>query len=245
MLFVVLFLTLGAALPSQALRDSKELLPIADSYVRSLGQDFNWGRAGHLWVRSGEEEMISFLMFDLSQIPSDALVEEAELRLYAVGVFLNAVVVGVHYCADNDWTELGITYSNMPEFQPDPLDSVNVTTAFIWYEWNVTDTARLTMGAADKRLSLALKAETENKTWDEFNSANPMLGTSENDTRPRLSVLYSYSPSSGPDPVLIGLVAIGVASASIVALELALIRRKRGKQAKECSGEVPSHLPPS
>lgn len=242
MFVVVLFLTLGAALPSQASRERRELLPIADSYVRSSGPDFNWGIAHHLWVASGQEEMISFLMFDLSEIPSDALVEEAALRLYASVVDIETVV-GVHYCADNDWTELGITYSNKPEFQPEPLDSANITTALAWYEWNIADTTRSTLGATDKRLSLVVKTETEKEAWITFGSTNPMLSPSETgeDWRPRLSVLYSYSPGSGPDPVLIGLLAIGIVGTSIVALELAYIQRKRGKQAKQRSGEIPSH----
>jgi hypothetical protein len=41
--------------------------------------------------------------------------------------------------------------------------------------------------------------------------------------------------------VLIGLIAIGVAGASAIALELAYIQRKRGKQAKERSGEIQGH----
>lgn len=215
----------------QALRDRKALLPTADSYVTREFPDANLGREWILRVMGdGTLETLAFLMFDLGEIPSNAVVEEAELRLYAPGGSSNGIVY-LHYCGDNDWTEFGVTYNNKPAYSPELLGTINVTSQWTWYEVNLTETARSTFSKGDKRLSLAITGETlPHAVIVEFDSRTfPLVPSGEN-THPQLSVLYSYTPSSGIDPVLVGLIAIGIVGISSVGLGLVYIWRKRRKQ---------------
>jgi hypothetical protein len=176
-------------------------------------------------------------MFDLGGLPSDAVIEETTLRLSAItgGLAVPPVSVSAHYCPSNDWTEYEITYNNKPEFEAQPLDTVNnitsgTTWAFTWYEWHVTNTVQTVFNRADKRISFTMK--TDDDSGMSFNSRNsPSV-----DNRPQLSVLYSYTPSSGVDPILVGTIVIGVAAASAIGL-VAYTRRKRRKTSHMITGK--------
>lgn len=210
--------------PVQAIRDRKTLSPVADAEVRSAQPDVNLGRIWGLSVERNSEETVNYLMFDLGQLPAGTTaIEEAALRLYAAeGTATSTGEVNVHYCPSNDWTEDGITY-NKPAFQSETIDSVNVTSNSIWYEWNVTSTATSTLRTADKRLSVALEGSTNGGIIVFYSRQSPGV-----DLRPQLSVLYSYTPSSGKEPVLVALIVIVVAAASAIGL-VAYTRRKKRK----------------
>jgi hypothetical protein len=217
--------------PVQALRDKKALSPTADSHVTREFPDANWGRTPGLFVRDDEvHETLAFLMFDLAELPSNAAIEEATLRLYPDAGTSNGTV-NLHHCPSNDWNEYEITYNNKPAYSPEPLGNINVTSKWTWYELDLTQTARSMLSKDNKRLSLALTGETlPNWTTVAFNSRNFPLDPPGQSTKPQLSVLYSYTPSSGIDPVVIGLIAVGLVSVSGIGLGLIYMRRKRRKQ---------------
>lgn len=233
LLVLVLLLTSVPAISTvQAPRYMKTLNPTADSHVANEGPDKNWGRSWSLFVRGNGTEILAFLMFDLSQIPSDAGVEWAKLRLYASYVNIRALI-SVYHCPNNDWTEEGITYNNKPTFSTTPIDTANVT-SINSYEWNVTGTVQSTLEAADKKLTLVLKADTH--TWVNFDSRNKPYASQ---TRPQLVVLYQASPPSGTDPVLTTLILIVVIGAVAVGLGLSYILLKRRKPPKETANQTP------
>lgn len=213
--FVLLGMLGPNAMHVEALQ-GKILVPTADADVWSEEADWNRGRVMDLdVVRLGiSSERLAFLMFDLWEIPIGSNISEAKLQMYAGAVDIKALV-SAHYCASNDWAEDEITYNNKPSFSAMATDALNVTRALTWYEWNVTEAARTALSAADKKLSLVLKADTQggivfrskDDPW-----ALPQGGVP--DTRPHLNVLYVAPPPSGNDPtftILILIIAAGIA----------------------------------
>ena len=116
----------------------KTLIPIADSYVRNVQPNSNYGgESGLLVINNYREEDIAFIMFNLIEIPSDTPIISVKLRLYAKFVFYS-FNISVFHCPNNDWGEFNITWINKPSFSVDALDSVVVDREDTWYEWNVT-----------------------------------------------------------------------------------------------------------
>lgn len=226
-LFTLLFVLLGMLVPNimrvEALQ-GKILTPIADSYVWNEAPDWNRGKEWNLIVQENGIERIVFLMFDLSQIPTGASIDESKLRLFTNDVDIKAPV-STHYCSSNGWTEDGITYNNKPSFSETPIDALNVTKALTWYEWNVTDATQTALTTADRKLSLVLKAGTHGGIV--FRSKdNPWATPPYPDTRPKLEVLY-VAPPSGNDASLTLLIVIVIVGAVAIGLELTYIRLKR------------------
>lgn len=229
LLVLALLLTLvHSLLPVKAPLEGKTLNPVADSEVREEFPDWNLGREWSLSVWGNGMETFAFLMFDLSQIPSGATMEWAMLRLYAKGVFIKALV-SVYYCPSNDWTEEGITYNNKPAFSPNPTDTANVTKPG-WYEWNVTGNFQSAFEAADKKLSLVLKADTYGSlAFDSKDS--PYAHPPYPETRPRLVVSYLAPPPSDNNSILTAaiVVVVIVATAMVLALTYILLKRRKRK----------------
>lgn len=229
-----LLLLLPASRAQEVVEQVKVLTPVADSHVISEGPDNNWGLQWFLWVEGNSEEILTYLKFDLSDVPSDAVVNSATLKLFTKFVSA-ATVIAAYYCPTNDWTEDGITYNNKPQFSPDPLDSVNVTETSRSYWWNVTSAVQSTFEPAkDKKLTLVLKAETSTNrthTIEFFSKNTPYIETSQ---RPLLTVSYLASPSSGNniDPALILLITIVIGAAAIT-LTVAYTRLKKRKHAEQ------------
>jgi hypothetical protein len=234
---LVLALLLTSALitlPVQAPQEMKTLKPIADSHVANEGPDRNWGREWNLFVRGNGTEILAFLMFDLSQVPSGATIEGAKLRLYTMGVFIKALV-SVYYCPSNDWTEEGITYNNKPAFSPNPTDTANVTKQG-WYEWDVTGNFQSAFETADKKLSLVLKADTYGSLA--FDSKDNPWTNPYYETRPRLVVSYLAPPPSGNNSILTAAIVIVVIGAAAIVLALTYILLRRRKRQVQVQRKV-------
>lgn len=234
---VLLFTSTTTISIVQAPQETKTLEPKADSSVSSESPNFNVGRYYKLEVWVSFEERFSFLMFDLSEIPSGAVIEEAKLRLYTSGDESKKAPISVYHCPSNDWTEDGITYNNKPSFSTTPIDTANVTNTFTWYTWNVTGTVQSTVKATDKRLSLVLKADSQG--WVEFMSKNSPFGQPLGSDRPKLVVSYTAPPPSGTNPILTGLIVIGLTGAAIVGLTLTYTHLKKKKPTAQTPQPTP------
>jgi hypothetical protein len=81
------------------------------------------------------------LKFDLSTIPNGALVDEATLQVYAYTVSETANV-DAYSCSNNSWTELTLTYSDMPSYDATSLDTTTIASSDRWYNWSVVDAVR-------------------------------------------------------------------------------------------------------
>ncbi len=138
------------------------LYPTADSYVDSDSRTVNYGGDTSLevyyshYLFLGFSRKYTYLKFDLSRIPSDAVIVSAYLELYCKYKSAATVVVGVHY-VEEDWNEVEITYSNRPLFRPQPSDTVSVAYGDHWYSWEVTNEIKTNL--EKRRVSFALSVE--------------------------------------------------------------------------------------
>lgn len=110
--------------------ETKTLNPIADSYLESSSPNSNYGgkdvlrvsdvrhflTMNNLTIESYHAKTLSFLLFDLSDIPKNATIDSATLQVYCYYV-TETHKIGVNYCSDNSWKEYGITWNNMPKFK--------------------------------------------------------------------------------------------------------------------------------
>jgi hypothetical protein len=144
------------------------LNPIADAEVRPDNPDMNYGQEKCLDIDIGENQTLSYIMFSFndlnSSIPSDATIISATLVLDVTsGSWYTAgghATVGVHYCQDNSWNELGITWNNKPVFETKPTDTVGFGMFSFTgtREWNATEDVRKALSS--RRLTEVVKFET-------------------------------------------------------------------------------------
>jgi len=118
--------------------------PTDDTYTDFDNPDSNYGGQSSLKVEKYQDsfentwETIVWLKFNLSDVPDGAVVDVATLELYSY-IVTETYNVYAHSCSDNSWTELTLTYSNMPNFNATSMDLTPVSSGFEWYSWNVID----------------------------------------------------------------------------------------------------------
>jgi hypothetical protein len=141
-----------------ALLNTVSLEPVADSYVSSSSTSSNYGTASELLVDRSYQQ--SYLKFDLSSLPLGATIDEARLTLTAYTGFAHGGNGNVYtyLVSDDSWTEMGITYSNAPSYDPTALGSW-----FLWYNYNDYTVYEGTFSTDDLRIAV----EDENDT-DQF-----------------------------------------------------------------------------
>jgi hypothetical protein len=173
-LIVLLFLTNFAFIPSVNSTevigsDVANFYPIADSYVNESSPNTNYGSDTRLRIECNSYHLYSYIMFDLSSLPSDANIINAKLWLTLMdidGYGSWGVTIGAHYCSDNSWNEASITWNNKPSFTLERTDAEG-----FWYvflpstdSWNVTADARTAFGS-DKMLTEVMIFEEPQTSW--------------------------------------------------------------------------------
>ena len=124
--------------------------PVDDTYIESWSPNSNFGGQGSLEISNYEHygetrQRIIWLKFNLSEVPDGAVVDVAILELYSNSV-PETYNVYAHSCFDNSWTELTLTYSNMPTFNLTQMDLAVVSRPSEWYNWSIVDAVK---GAID------------------------------------------------------------------------------------------------
>jgi len=141
------------------------LLPSHDAYVHSR-ESATPHNTGDLYVGDenyNEPAVVcrSYLMFDLSAIPSGKQINSAKLYLRTWGVGPNpAIVVGSCYLNDDSWQESTITWKNAPTGYGTPSDTQTCNSSATWYNWNVTAEAKIAY-YGDLKLSEVLVSSSE------------------------------------------------------------------------------------
>jgi len=178
------------------------LKPSDDTYVDSSNPGSNYGGQIYLeiseWnVFSAHYDLMAWLKFDLSSVPDGAVVDGATLSLYtpivgetfnvhayAGSAFLNASTV-------TPWTELTLTYSNMPSYNTTSMDSVLVATANLWYNWSVVAAVRNALNDNPKSVTLVMREPTLHSSATSvyfYSKENPVTPT---DYSPKLTIHWS------------------------------------------------------
>ena len=81
---------------------------------------------------------LAYLKFDLSSIPEGAYNIRAYLGLYTGAIVSQTTEVIVMFCEDNDWSELGITWSNKPSPESFYVFQT-VAKASTWYTYIINE----------------------------------------------------------------------------------------------------------
>jgi len=128
MLIVMSFSSLRF-LPVVNASESITLDPIADRCVSNIGTTEE-----DLTVRYEDGlKWLSFLAFNLSEIPSGASIDSATLKVKTYFVFSQAYVSA--YCSSNaDWVETGMSWDTKPDVD-DYVGAEWISTHEEWYTW--------------------------------------------------------------------------------------------------------------
>ncbi len=158
---------------------------VADSYVNSSSPETNYGSLDHLCVSTNSEEDLIYLMFDLSSLPPEALIIAAELKLYITDIGGVVGNINAHYCANNSWTQEGITWNNKPDFDSQATHK-NYFGMIVWtgyHSWDVTSDVQtaLSQGSLSQ---VILRESSGHATFESLEATH----------EPRLEVEYSVKP---------------------------------------------------
>ncbi|HEY62981.1 MAG TPA: DUF11 domain-containing protein, partial [Caldilineae bacterium] len=147
-LLLAAFAAPRAAPASQALPQTQVILePVAMAWVSSAEPDTNFGGRGYIWVGYGHgtgdtlSALRGLVKFDLSGIPSDAIITEA--RLYAAIIDAQGLpdhfVYYAGYALDQmtRWTEDGVTWNNHPNAAWGTA-YLDISATFGQVSWDVT-----------------------------------------------------------------------------------------------------------
>jgi hypothetical protein len=161
-------------------RTRVSLFPVADAFVNSEQPDNNFGGEDHLSadITTGTSKYYNYtyIMFDLSLLPADAVVESADLNLlvwnFAYRVYSPGPKIYVHYCSDNSWTEFGITWNNKPAFDIAATSYVDPPVWRVYNIWDVTEDAlsAVSSGKLTEVLMWPDQTQSDAYAWIDFRS---------------------------------------------------------------------------
>ena len=162
--------------------------PTADSYVSEGYPDDNYGTDNCLYIQSSTvdwKNMRSYLQFDVSSIPDDAVITDVSLRLFCLFALI-ADTWSDLYGFDDAWSEDTVTWNNQPcnPYSDPVLASREMTSgdATSWCEWSCFDLTQYVRDhLADDTVNLMLKTYIENDAglysfWsNDYTENNPEL----------------------------------------------------------------------
>lgn len=178
---VFIILLLEGFIPVFSSASSKVLLNAVDaSYVKNyetsislestIHHEVNYHEEANLYVcnwshERSNETAISFLKFDLSEIPNNSTIQSVILKLHTANSYhIDDTLVSLHYCPNNSWLENIITWDNKPNFDEQNLESIWVSQKEHpmdgkYYSWNVTNSILTAFEQNKNQISFALTAD--------------------------------------------------------------------------------------
>lgn len=213
------------------------IIAIADSYVKSIEPDENYGTSDFLNAYNHQFQFLNitytasysiWLRFDLSGIPSEAKINSIALRMHtnsATSGITNKV--GVFICDNNTWTESKITWNNAHALSTtQAFQIINVSISNENYDFNLTSVLE---GKSEVTLVLKSLQLTAPGEWAVFDSKETSFVYA-----PKLIVNYS-NPYY---PIDFGLIAIIAAIVIIASIVLVLYLSKMGRKKSPRKSEV-------
>ena len=199
LIFLIFGLTLNF-IPVQGLPDETTLYPTNDSYVSSVDPGLSYGELEELYASNrtlfGGVIRNSYLLFNLSSLPSEDIIISAKVNLYVVYIG-SQIEVKAHYCADTDWHESNITYNNAPQFEKDPLSTVTINQKGESIFFNVTS-AVLDSWDDNKLVSFVITSEERNNSADYVQFRSKEHEEFLFDTRPKLIIEHQSETPTTP-----------------------------------------------
>ncbi len=162
----------------------------ADSYVNQGSAGTNYGSGATMSVQSRlSQAQRTLVMFDLSAIPENSVINSATLELYASSAPTTGLTLNVHRITGT-WTESGVTWTNQPAYNSTVDSSLAGGTAAGWKIWNIASVVQGWVDGTNVNYGLIVKGSVENdKTSLTYTFSSKENGTSGN--RPSLRINYT------------------------------------------------------
>ena len=167
---------------------------VGDSYTKSYAPDTNYGISNSMWVHTGDNSTSNkwngrtYIMWDLSVVPSGATINNANLSLFLATNSLSRNLQA--YNTSNGWHEYNITWNNQPSTSvlQSTTASGSASNPNIWIYWNVTNAVVFQYSQASKNVSIVIKDSVESDSvWPEEGFFSKEYTT----TRPQLVITYT------------------------------------------------------
>jgi len=190
-----------------------QIAPTADSWVESSKPNDNHGSDTTLHVKvevgcSIRAEVTNvrrtYLKFDLSGLPSGAIIDSAILHMYRT----TDNDIPSAYTTGDAWTETGITWNNQPG--PGTFICDGALESDNWFKWDLTSYVASEF-AGDKIVSVVLKFKVESGS-DQHMDFTSSEGTWNQ--RPWLEISYHMPPPTAT--VTFGQVGVGTDFTGVV-----------------------------
>ncbi|MFZ4455947.1 MAG: DUF7594 domain-containing protein [Bacteroidales bacterium] len=155
---------------------SNTLNPVADTYVYGSATTTNNGTLTDLVSKKGSNstgDRIIYMQFDISG-QNIFSISSAKVRLYANSVPSASTITASR--TTDIWTETGITYANCPVKGTD-INSVLVSAASAYYEWDVTSYVQSQFSTNDNLISFVFNNSTADGIIVKFNSKEATSNT--------------------------------------------------------------------
>ena len=211
------------------------LKPTDDTYVDSGNPDSDYGGRNYLQVMNynsqinsnGTRESIVWLKFNLSSVPEGAVIDGATLQLWTssvngsfnVNAYSGTDLLNVS--AIISWTEMTVTYSNMPFYNTTSMDSVLVETSGQWYNWSVLDAVRDALNNPARTITIVLYDPSPHgltsAIW--FDSKESSIAYS-----PTLTVHWSAVVPEFPTLLILALFIIASVPATVICRKKRVLR---------------------
>jgi hypothetical protein len=138
-------------------------------------------------------QWVSFVKFDISSLPKDATVLDAEIRLYHIADADDWGIVKM-YGIRQDWSEKSVTWNTKPSYKDISktqglISSLNISTDG-WKEWEATSIVEDWLDGTKENFGVAF--ETEYDSLSRFRS-------DESSYKPRLWIYYETDSGEEPD----------------------------------------------
>jgi len=160
--------------------------PTGDTYVAAEIPDMKFCNETTVAVGT-HTDMLGYVKFNISSIPSGSIINSAELRLWCIQIINNgAVFVGR---VSSSWTECGVDWNHQPAVEPPILSSTPPGT-FQW--WQIDITSIVQEGFEDNASNMGFRLEKASNGLVQFHS-------SEGSSKPQLVISYTpgYYNASG------------------------------------------------
>ncbi|MBN1971798.1 MAG: DNRLRE domain-containing protein [Candidatus Delongbacteria bacterium] len=133
------------------------------------------------------------LQFDVSSIPTDAVIVHADLKLYQYQTIgTEGFIIGLHQ-VNESWEESVITWNNQPDYLPSPESIVTITVgATTWLSWDITALLQGWVDGSISNYGILLK-DTDEPLGDTFIRCYTSDYTTNPTQCPKLEITY-YVP---------------------------------------------------
>lgn len=136
---LILLLILIVATTNNGLADTYSQNPTDDALVNNTKQGNVYTNYYLSVYFDGAVYNRSYLKFDLSSIPDDAVINSAELRLYSITSPNSIIkpVVDLNYVANDSWSETTLNWTNRPAYDANILLDSSTPGVNSWQTFNL------------------------------------------------------------------------------------------------------------